>query len=287
MSINSALPLVKLSAVVFASTALVFGLKYYEGQDKITNLQNQIKLDKKTYSNDLKEIFERYDREKAKNESLFKENESLSDVEEVRSSTAPVSIAHFAKKNVKTKRSGFDKMKYDSLNSILNFELEENRSLSERVNSLSEKNIELQKINSSNESILLNSKNLTAINVVANGVKIVGNNNIINTKRFNAMEQIKVCFTLLENRAAIKGNKDIYIQIINPNNKIVSKSGESLEINDRLLHYSAKTNIYYDNDEMDVCVFVDPNRADILKGDYEINIFSGITQIGSTVFTLK
>jgi hypothetical protein len=53
------------------------------------------------------------------------------------------------------------------------------------------------------------------------------------------------------------------------------------------LHYSAKTNVFYDNDQVDVCVFVDPNKSDLLKGDYEINIFSGINIIGNTVFSLK
>ena len=102
-----------------------------------------------------------------------------------------------------------------------------------------------------------------------------------------ATEQIKVCFTLLENRATLKGGKDIFIQIINPKNKVVCKNGEYLEIGEKSLFYSAKTNIYYDNDELDVCVFVDPNKTDIIKGDYEINIFSGTNIIGSTVFSLK
>ena len=49
-------------------------------------------------------------------------------------------------------------------------------------------------------------------------------NNIIETKRFMATEQIKVCFTLLENRATLKGGKDIFIQIINPKNNIDPKA---------------------------------------------------------------
>ena len=144
----------------------------------------------------------------------------------------------------------------------------------------------MQKQNATNENTFSVSKNLTATNVYANGIKIVSNN-IIETRRFSSTEQIKVCFTLLENKAALKGNKDIYIQIVNPNNKVVSKIGESYTSGDKLLDFSAKTNIFYDNEELDVCVFVDPNKEDMSKGDYEINIFSGINLIGNTVFSLK
>ncbi|WP_167626944.1 hypothetical protein [Flavobacterium psychrophilum] len=44
---------------------------------------------------------------------------------------------------------------------------------------------------------------------------------------------------------------------------------------------------FYDNDKLDVCLFVDPNKDDMQKGDYKINIFSGINLIGNTVFSLK
>ena len=172
------------------------------------------------------------------------------------------------------------------MNSIVKKQDSENKTLTNQVGILVTKNKELQKQNSNNENILAVSKNLTATNVYANGIKIM-TNNIIETKRFNNTEQIKVCFTLLENKAALKGNKDIYIQIVNPKNKIVSKNGGYIGSGDRLLDYSAKTNIFYDNEDLDVCVFVDPNKDDILKGDYEINIFSGISLIGNTVFSLK
>ncbi|MBF2023320.1 hypothetical protein H0I72_02615, partial [Flavobacterium psychrophilum] len=76
-------------------------------------------------------------------------------------------------------------------------------------------------------------------------------------------------------------------QILNPNNKIVNKNGEIAKTEDKLLNFSAKTNVFYDNDKLDVCHFVDPNKDDMQKGDYKINIFSGINLIGNTVFSLK
>lgn len=281
MNSNVGTSFVKFSAVAFASVAFVYGLKYYESKEKINKLNETLVIDKKTYANDLKEIFERYDKQVTHNKNLLKEIDN----KEAHNS--------FIKENFLAKETpiiSYTKVvseeSYDSLKKVLHNVEAENKELNGQVSMLFEKNKELTKINSSNEALVSISKNLTAVNVTANGIKIVSNN-IIETKKFSSMEQIKVCFTLLENRAAIKGSKDIFIQIVNPNNQVVSKNGETLETQNRLLHYSAKTNVFYDNEEMDVCVFVEPNKEDILKGDYEINIYSGITLIGNTVFSLK
>ena len=285
MTSKTALTIIKLTSVVFVSITMVFAVKYYDSQSKNKKLKEIIQIDKKTYTNDLKEIFNRYDSELLKNKKLIQ-----SDILKQRNETI---ISKSVLKVVKTPNNKPELFanntfikKIDSLKITLKKQTDENKSLTNQVNVLINKNKDLQKQNSNNENILTVSKNLTAINVYANGIKIVSNN-IIETKRFSNTEQIKVCFTLLENKAALKGNKDLYIQIVNPNNKIVNKNGEFVETEDKLLHFSAKTNVFYDNDQLDVCVFVDPNKNDMLRGDYEINIFSGINLIGNTVFSLK
>lgn len=284
MTLRNSLTFIKLTAVVFVSTTIVFGVKYFESQSKNKSLKQSIVLDKKTYANDLKEIFNRYDNQILINKNLLSSKENKSQTETV---VVPnISYEQKVKVVYKNSESKTNLFKIDSLTNLLKNQSENITSLTNQVIILNSKNKELQKENSTNEGILSVSKNLTATNVFANGIKILSNN-IIETKRFSNTEQIKVCFTLLENRAAVKGNKDIYIQIVNPNNKIVNKNGESFKSGDRLLNFSAKTNVFYDNEELDVCVFVDPNKTDMSKGDYEINIFSGINLIGNTVFSLK
>lgn len=281
MSIKTSVVLLKVTTISVLSIAFVLGMKYYDSTEKYKKLQESTKIDKEAYTNDLKEILNRYDAEVQKNSPLNStENlptEKVVVIKKVESNTKTVVPAAISKNYLK---------KIDSFETLLKKQALENSELYNQVASLRDKNRELTKKNLVNESIISSTKNLTAVNVVANGVKIVANN-IIETKRFNATEQVKVCFTLLENKAAIKGDKDIYIQIINPENKVVAKNGEVIESNDRLLRFSAKTNVYYDNEDLDVCVFVDPNKQDMSKGDYEINIYSGINLIGSTVFSLK
>lgn len=281
MSIKTTVTLLKISTVTILSFAFALGMKYYDSVQKYQKLQESTKIDKDAYTNDLKEILNRYDEEVKKNFLLessenFKNKGIIIEKENIVGIKATEGL---------TISKSYSK-KIDSFNTILKRQAIENSELNEQVTVLRDKNRELVKKNLANESVISFTKNLTAVNVVANGVKIVANN-IIETKRFNATEQVKVCFTLLENKAAIKGYKDIYIQIVNPDNKIVTKNGEMIESNDRLLRFSAKTNVYYDNEDLDVCVFVDPNKKEMTKGDYEINIYSGINLIGSTVFSLK
>jgi len=278
MSIKTTVTLLKISTVTILSFAFAIGMKYYDSLQKYQKLQESTKIDKEAYTNDLKEILNRYDAEVQKNSLLqSSQNDNIKRVIVVKEDNKQKIVSNVSKSYLK---------KIDSFQNVVRKQVYENSELNTQVNTLKDKNRELVKKNLANESIISTTKNLTAVNVVANGVKIVANN-IIETKRFNATEQVKVCFTLLENKAAIKGYKDIYIQIVNPNNSVVSKNGEIIESDDRLLRFSAKTNVYYDNEDLDVCVFVDPNKQDMTKGDYEINIYSGINLIGSTVFSLK
>lgn len=285
MTLRTTLTIIKLSSVVFVSAAMVFGVKYYDSESKNKKLKETIRIDKNAYTNDLKEIFSRYDSELLKNKNLIQSGIFKQKSEVFIDKNLLKGVKNLNNNSEINANKSFVK-KVDSLKTTLKKQSDENKSLTNQINVLVSKNRELQKQNSNNENIQTVSKNLTATNVYANGIKIVSNN-IIETKRFNNTEQIKVCFTLLENKAALKGNKDLYIQIVNPSKKIVSKNGEFVESEDKLLHFSAKTNIFYDNEELDVCVFVDPNKNDMLRGDYEINIFSGINLIGNTVFSLK
>ncbi|MFC4816116.1 MULTISPECIES: hypothetical protein [unclassified Flavobacterium] len=282
MTVKIPTVVLKLTSVALMSATFVFALKYYDSKNQNKKLEENIRLDRETYTNELKEILNRYDSEVLKNKQLLEERGVVVQEQVVSSGK---NVYRLEKRLVPIDKL-VKKTKTDSFQVILDRQIEENKDLSDQLKNLSEKNRELQRKNNDNEAVLAVSKNLTATNVTANGIKIVSNN-IIETKRFNATEQIKVCFTLLENKAAVKGYKDVYIQVVNPDGKVVSQNGEFMESGERLLNFSAKTNVYYDNEELDVCVFVDPNKKDMSKGDYEINIYSGINLIGSTVFSLK
>lgn len=285
MVVKNTLSYIKLATAIFLSVSVIFAVKFYQSEKQNDKLKEAILLDKKTYSNDLVEIFNRYDAQVLRTENLksqLLENKIISKTDFDKINVAPklvVDPSHI-------KHDVINKKTIDSLKLIIAQKVAQNIQLINQMEELIIKNKELNKKNATNEKVVATAKNLTATNVYANGIKIVSNN-IIETKRFTQTEQIKVCFTLLENNATVAGNKDLFIQIKNPNNKVVTKNGDFVEYGDKILHYSAKTNVFYDKEQLDVCAFVDTNKSDLLKGDYEINIFSGANIIGSTTFSLK
>lgn len=270
----------KTTTFVLASISVVYAVKYYKTNHEIKHLKKTIQTEKNHYVNDLSEIFNRYDAELEKNKKLIIQINQLK--------SAKLLVAkkkHLASKSIQ-KFFVEDTKKIDSLNAlILNYKknlLESNL----KIENLQKKHSILANKNKQFEELVEKTQNFTATNIFANGIKIVSND-FVETKKFNQTEQIKVCFTLLENKAILKGDKDIFIQIINPKNKVVSKHGENIEFGEQILFYSAKTNVFFDNDQLDVCAFIETTKSDVIKGDYEINIFYGSKIIGNATFSLK
>jgi len=287
MSIRTSLAMVKLAAVVFASATIVFSVKYYESQKQNQKLKESNRLDKNMYVNELKEIFDRYDAEVLENNKLH----------QIEANYSQNSVL-IEKNNLKKIQSSLDDaklasdkafvFKIDSLKLVLKKQMEENKLLANQISILNNRNKDAQRQNATNKTVSapVIPRKLEINNVYANGIKN-SSNNIVETSRFGNTEQIRVCFTVLDNKEVVKGNKDVFIQVINPMHKILSKNGNFIEQGDKTLYYSAKTNVFYENEKLDVCVFVDSNKNDIQKGNYQINIFSGTNLIGNTSFSLK
>jgi hypothetical protein len=123
---------------------------------------------------------------------------------------------------------------------------------------------------------------LSALNVTARGVKILSD--LYAKKRERKIQQIRVCFTLQGNEFIRHGNKDIYIQVVNPKNQIISAEDTSIALNDIKLLYSAKVDALYNQKDLDVCTYVNLESNKTIKGRYIINIYNSFSKIGSTIF---
>lgn len=112
------------------------------------------------------------------------------------------------------------------------------------------------------------------------------NGKVVDTKRSSRADKIRACFTLAANDIATKGDRTLYIQVINPKNNILGeKALEQFEEKD--LYYSATTNVFYENEELDVCILVSAAEEDLIKGSYVINLFDAGKQIGTTTMELR
>mgnify|MGYP005645847387 CR=1 FL=1 len=67
------------------------------------------------------------------------------------------------------------------------------------------------------------------------------------------------------------------------------KLGErkELDFENGTLSYSMLTKVFYEKEELDVCVMVNSKKEDLLKGLYTINVFDASTLIATSQMTLK
>ena len=127
---------------------------------------------------------------------------------------------------------------------------------------------------------------VTARNLSANAIIIRKNGKIVTTKRSSRADDIQACFTLNANSVANEGERRVYVQVVNPMNNILGKQ-EVLEGEGQVLFFSKSINVYYENDDLDVCILADAADEDLIPGRYVINIFDGLEQIGTTTIELR
>jgi uncharacterized protein YuzE len=56
---------------------------------------------------------------------------------------------------------------------------------------------------------------------------------------------------------------------------------------EKVLMYSATTKVFYENEELDICILVDADENNIISGVYQVNIFQDADLLATTSFTLK
>lgn len=108
---------------------------------------------------------------------------------------------------------------------------------------------------------------------------------LVETARARNTDAFRINFTIAKNEISEKGERKIYIQIIDvtTGNTIASK-GEITLLNDKKANFSDSTTVNYLNEAIDIVSLVEVDRDLIERGVYLVNIFidnklSGVTQI--------
>ncbi len=118
------------------------------------------------------------------------------------------------------------------------------------------------------------------------GVIVRNSGKIVETDRTRRADKVRACFTLNANEIAESGDKLLFIQVINPENNVL---GEKSVVNfeDKILTYSATSNVFYDKEELDVCVLVNTTEEDLVPGTYYINVFDGPRLVANSSIDLR
>ena len=115
--------------------------------------------------------------------------------------------------------------------------------------------------------------------IVRNSGKLVENDN---NRR---VDQIRTCFTLTANDLAEAGEKNMYVQVYNPENELV---GDEIVVQHEggTMVYSAASKVFYENEELDVCMLANTDEAKLLEGNYKVYVYNDALLLGTASFNL-
>lgn len=110
------------------------------------------------------------------------------------------------------------------------------------------------------------------------------------TKKASKLDKIRICFTIGENLLAEAGEKNIYVRISRPDNKILYKREDDyFEYNKEKMKYSIKKTIDYQNDKQEHCLIweKDENVDEVMEGTYQVGIFIDDQEVGQADMVLE
>ncbi|MAN26884.1 MULTISPECIES: hypothetical protein [Mesonia] len=159
----------------------------------------------------------------------------------------------------------------DSTNQIL-------QTTQKKTDSIYQKNEELQQ--KINEASIIKLSNIQGQGVT---VKNDGEINIIN--KASRIEKIRVCFTINESKLAEEGEKQLYIQVINPKNNLIGEKKKK-KFNEKELYYSAMAVINYHKIDTDACALINIAKEKAVEGKYIVHVFQDDILLASETFML-
>lgn len=195
-----------------------------------------------------------------------------------------------AKKEIETLRGIMRGYVYqiDSLNTA-NYQLRSNLDSTNRVltTTTSERDQYKTEAEIAAEQVKKGSK-LQAYGFLSEGLKEKLNSMKTPTDRAKSVVQIRSTFTIGKNPITEKGDKVVYMQIIDPSGKTMqSAAGNVIQTDKGQVAYSDKKSIDYNNESIDLSIYYSLRGAEAVKGNYKVNIYCQGQLIGSDSFTLK
>ncbi|MFC0261338.1 hypothetical protein [Fontibacter flavus] len=107
--------------------------------------------------------------------------------------------------------------------------------------------------------------------------------------RDRQIEKLKVSFNIADNKVAEHGNRDIYVQVIAPNNQPIfdiAKGSGTFTIDGREEFYTAHQDLFFNNTKQALTYYYEKGSK-YTSGKYEVRIYADGYQIGTSSFEVK
>ena len=137
------------------------------------------------------------------------------------------------------------------------------------------------------ESTVATGSILQSTGLTAYAIKVKNSGTQTETNRANRTDQIKACFTVIENKIAKAENKTLYMRIIDPSGaELVGEKPVFFNMAGKDGQACIARQINYQNQNTDVCIYYELEK-EISEGNYIVEIYCEGNKIGSTSFALK
>ena len=141
-----------------------------------------------------------------------------------------------------------------------------------------------KKITSRNKSLAQNNKQLAdrvysasvlqLSSIFIEGLHYRASGREVSSNRSSKIQNLRICFTVRENKIAVPGTKDVYIRILNPDNTVLNTTNKIQEITfqDTTVEYTTMFSFEYNNLSIDLCDLW--TRGDqLIEGVYSFEFF--------------
>ena len=280
---------------------VVLGSYSYINYDKLEDYTSYVAQEKKLLENELSEMITRYDKVQVDSESLnikleqskFKIERILDSVKTLQPSTALLDL-------YRSKIKLLQKEKEEVLSLVSKLK-KENEQLALKANKVEQDLVGVKSISS---ALKVKNKGLASVNntlskkiedashlkieaLNAEAVKRITKKRIVSTSKSHKANKLHVEFTVSKNKFVEEGEKDIYIQILNPNNNVIADEGV-VSFGKQSLIYSKKIKLDYKNEDVDLdAIIITDVDQPLTQGIYFVNIFCDNTRLGTTSITLQ
>ena len=127
---------------------------------------------------------------------------------------------------------------------------------------------------------------LQPVNLKGFGVIERSSGKLIPTERAGRSDKLRICFTVAKNKLVASGDKELFVQVIDPFNNVMGVN-EQIQFEDTVLNYSLISMFNYENKNLDICEFVTSASGKFEKGTYKINVFNENQMVSISEFTLQ
>lgn len=277
---------------ILVVTMVAFAAYGFNSYSTLKSNKDFLVQEKRHLHNELSEIIDRYDELNSENLTLKSQLDStinevrITDnaIKKLEAKSAYNEVVQNELTFLKAQKSSFENREDSLIKRVSKVEEKRKKAIQElNFEKVKKTNVLIEK--SSLEKKVDKASLITANSFVAKAYTVKNSDKKIQTYKAKDTEQIELCFVLAENVLAPKEQKQLYIQIIDPDNNVLSDKG-FVNFGSESLIFSKIAKVNYQNLAIDTCIDVKSNKA-FKAGYYYINVFEDNRRLGSTKIQLN